>query len=549
MNRLSFLSWKPSLVAIAAIILLTFLARWPDLAMPLERDEGEYAYAAQEIERGDMPYRDSFCQKPPVVFFWYLAGFKVFGETTQGVHLTLVVAAALGAFGLFLLVEHFLGCGAGLLASAVYALNSAGYGYFGSAANTEIFMLVPVIFGCFVFVRAGESGGWFRWSAAGAILALSVLTKQVALFSFIGPCSYAGWLTYRRSGWRELATGTIYAAAGVILATLPIMLWLDRGQALGPFLEAAYFHNLDYVSSPFAPAKWMRIVAVIGERFLVSDGLLWLLMLAGVGMLIVKGWRIPALVFASLWFVTSLVGVALGPYSFGHYFLQVLPPLAMIAAAIWSLSSRSARAITSLAVKSQRPTGQQKIIAVLFAAILLVLPVAARMPMLARPVNDRCVELYRVYGPVPFAIAPELSERLASTMKEEDKILIIGSEPEILFYARCQSTTRYTIFYPLTGNYPDADKQAAVMFGECTADPPAKIIVCYSPSSFIGFGPTNEKLARIFRSIAALVNGRYQEEMTVWMDQTTGQCHIYEPTSGSAGSTRGYRLLQVFSKI
>src|SRR5262249_50431795 len=162
---------KSTLVALGVIVLLTFVARWPDLRMPLERDEGEYAYAAQEIERGHVPYRDSFCQKPPIVFFWYLAGFRVFGETVEGIHLTLIVAAALGAIGLYYLVGHFVGSGAGLLAGAIYALSSAGYGYFGSAANTEIFMLVPVIFGSYFFIRAGESGGRLDWFVGGAFAA------------------------------------------------------------------------------------------------------------------------------------------------------------------------------------------------------------------------------------------------------------------------------------------------------------------------------------------------------------------------------------------
>src|SRR5262249_38350617 len=144
------------------LALLSVAVRLADLAMPLERDEGEYAYAAQEMRRGFMPYRDTFCQKPPVVFFWYLLGFQVFGESATGIHLTLMVAAAAAACGLFLVVERLTGRTAGLLAAGVFVLGSAETGYFGSAANTEIFMLVPVLFGVHHLLRAAENnrGRW-----------------------------------------------------------------------------------------------------------------------------------------------------------------------------------------------------------------------------------------------------------------------------------------------------------------------------------------------------------------------------------------------------
>ena len=79
--------------------LLTLAVRFSDLRMPLERDEGEYAYGAQEIARGYMPYKDTFCQKPPGIFAWYRLGFRLFGESVVGIHLTLALAAWLsGSF-------------------------------------------------------------------------------------------------------------------------------------------------------------------------------------------------------------------------------------------------------------------------------------------------------------------------------------------------------------------------------------------------------------------------------------------------------------------
>src|SRR2546428_13066716 len=65
------------------------------MVSPLERDEGVYATIAQRLLRGDVPYRDLFDNKPPIVYGWYAFSFLVFGE---GVAAPRIVAALLLSF-------------------------------------------------------------------------------------------------------------------------------------------------------------------------------------------------------------------------------------------------------------------------------------------------------------------------------------------------------------------------------------------------------------------------------------------------------------------
>ena len=48
---------------VAAVVFVGVRAAYLDV--PLERDEGEYAYIAQRALLGEVPYRDAFDQKPP----------------------------------------------------------------------------------------------------------------------------------------------------------------------------------------------------------------------------------------------------------------------------------------------------------------------------------------------------------------------------------------------------------------------------------------------------------------------------------------------------
>src|SRR3954447_20963536 len=59
------------------------------LDMPLERDEGEYAYAGQLMLQGIPPYKFAYNMKLPGTYASYAFIMAVFGQTTRGIHLGL----------------------------------------------------------------------------------------------------------------------------------------------------------------------------------------------------------------------------------------------------------------------------------------------------------------------------------------------------------------------------------------------------------------------------------------------------------------------------
>ena len=74
------LGHKALVACVVACAIVPLLLYIPFLTEPFEKDEGFYAAVAQLILRGDLPYRDAFDNKPPVVFGWYAISFALFGE-------------------------------------------------------------------------------------------------------------------------------------------------------------------------------------------------------------------------------------------------------------------------------------------------------------------------------------------------------------------------------------------------------------------------------------------------------------------------------------
>jgi hypothetical protein len=107
------------------ILVFNFCIRWHLREMPLERDEGEYAYAGQLILQGIPPYQLAWNMKFPGVYVAYTALMSVFGESASGIHLGLILITSLSIVLLFLIGDELMNPIGGLKAAAFFTMLSA----------------------------------------------------------------------------------------------------------------------------------------------------------------------------------------------------------------------------------------------------------------------------------------------------------------------------------------------------------------------------------------------------------------------------------------
>ena len=93
----------------AVIILFFALIRFQLRDCPLERDEGEYAYAGQLILQGVAPYQLVYSMKLPGTFAAYSLILAVFGQTPGAIHLGLLFINAATTLLVFLLARRLFG--------------------------------------------------------------------------------------------------------------------------------------------------------------------------------------------------------------------------------------------------------------------------------------------------------------------------------------------------------------------------------------------------------------------------------------------------------
>src|SRR3954465_6860244 len=88
--------WSTVLVlAIIAVVRISVMN------FPLERDEGEYAYAGQLILQGIPPYQLAYNMKFPGTYGAYALIMALFGQTPAGIHFGVMCVTSLTALMLY----------------------------------------------------------------------------------------------------------------------------------------------------------------------------------------------------------------------------------------------------------------------------------------------------------------------------------------------------------------------------------------------------------------------------------------------------------------
>src|SRR5437879_13056370 len=135
---LRYRSW----IFLLLVILFVTIIRIRLREMPLERDEGEYAYSGQLLLQEIPPYKLAYNMKLPGIYAAYAAILAVFGETPDGIHVGLILVNAVTTLLLCLLTARLFGRLAGVVAASSYELLSTSSSVMGFVAYAPHYVIL-----------------------------------------------------------------------------------------------------------------------------------------------------------------------------------------------------------------------------------------------------------------------------------------------------------------------------------------------------------------------------------------------------------------------
>jgi hypothetical protein len=439
-------------IALAAILAGTTLLRLRLLGVPLERDEGEYGYLGQLVLRGEVPYLAAHNMKLPGVYYAYAGILATLGESPEAIRLGLLVVNLASIVLVYQLGRTLLDATAGVAAAAVFAALSLAPSMLGFTANAEHFVVLPMLAG--VLLLAGGR----RLVAAALLLGVAVVMKQHGgAFVLFGALLVA---SDERSGRGARRALLFLAVAAVPLVATCLAMYLA-----GAF-ESFWFWTVTYgrryaVLVPAAAA--LRELGVEVRRVTADSGALWGLAAAGATAL----WWDPVARrrarFLGLFALCSLLAVVPGLRFSEHYFLLVVPAASLLAGAAVSALARAVPARTSRAVAVGLP---------LAAVALFLWQDRTALFELSPVAVSRAV-----YELNPFPEAVEIARYLKDHTGPDERIAVIGSEPEIYFYARRRAATTFIYTYPMMEAQPFARRLQEEMIAQLEQARPRYLVL------------------------------------------------------------------------
>lgn len=471
-------STRQIILMAGGLVLLVLALRMPLLNIPFERDEGEYAYIGWRLQHNELPYRDWFDQKPPAIFWVYRLALSLPLEPVRAVHFVGLLFSAAASCALFVIGLRFMSRFWAWIAAALFAVLATDPLIQGQAANTELFMLLPLILSQVALLRAASNSKRtvLFMILAGALTGVAITFKQVAAVNWFFLVGLYPFFVAAKERWRGALAFVIWSATGMIavLGFVALYFWLRHG--LQDLIYNVFTHNLEYVSAVRASVRFrlcQNTLALLGRTQMI----VWIAAAAGLASLLLNH-RPKWCLFLAGWIVTSMIGVSASGYFFPHYFQQLLPPLALAAAA-------GAERLDGIQLLRKLPSWSRR---GALGSILALLPAMVSYPFLFTYTPAEAVR--KIYPREFFAEMPELGRRIASVTPPEGRVFIFGAEPELLFYARRTSATRYIFLFPLYGPYRNAlEKQKAASDEILRAQPSAAV---YLPNNLF-FAPGSEQ--------------------------------------------------------
>jgi 4-amino-4-deoxy-L-arabinose transferase-like glycosyltransferase len=445
------------------------------LEVPLDRDEGEYAYMAQLLLRGVPPYAEAYNFKLPGIYGAYAAILAALGQSPAGIHLGLLIVNAVTTVLVFCLAARLFDSTAAVSAAAVFAVLSLGPRLHGIAAYAEHFVLLPAVAGVLVLLRALESGRRPIFFASGVLFGLAFLVKQsgaaFGLFAVVYTLLDDGVPGARRAGGRRVLS-SLSIAAGALLPFLATCAVLAVAGVFDRFWFWTVSYAIQYGSAVGPMAGAILLAQAIGQ-LLASSYLVAILAAVGVSALFWHREARARRVFVILFTVCSLFGTSAGLYFRNQYFLLLLPAVALLAA----LGVQALASSLAPEARARRRAVAASLTVVSLAAFLF----AERAILWQTPPARIARELF---GLNPFPESLEIGRYLRARTGEGDRIAVIGSEPQIYFYAGRRGATGYIYMYPLMESQPYATGMQQQMIREVEAAQPRFVVLVNASASW-----------------------------------------------------------------
>lgn len=459
----------------ALLILVALYCRIRLLSVPLERDEGGFAYIGQQLLHGIPPYVSGNMKILAGIHFAYALSMAIFGESASGIHTGLLIVNAASMVLLYILARRMLPVEGASVAVGVYVFLSVTPSVLGIFAHATNFVVLFVLAGLAVMLEGLKRNHLSLIMASGICFGLSVLMKQHGVFFCFFAIGYLFWeLRIRKQGMKCTYTYLTMLVVGMLIPYAATCIYMLTNGVFSEFWFWTVTRSLDYATENSWSVGLYRLEYYFGT---IPQNVLLFWYMAGIG-LICSLW--PGCCGRHRWFtvfflLTSITAITPGLTFYPHYFVMLLPALSLLAGI--AFVSLAKIPVPGLDVSVRRQ--------VLVALLLLIAIVGIYRQRDYLFTKSPTAVSRAVYGYNPFPESIEIARYIRENSVPSAQVAVLGSEPQIYFYANRSSATDYLFMYSLVEQQPYVEQMQDEMICEIEQAQPEFIVLVWIPTSWL----------------------------------------------------------------
>ncbi len=488
-------------------------------------DSGVFLYTGWRILNGELPYRDIWDHKPPVIFYINALGLAIADNSRWGVWLIELAALFLAAYLGFQLLRKTLGIFPAIFSLLLWLLSLVQV-LQGGNLPTEF--TLPLQFTALWLVYHADKSKRPHWIffLIGLTGAIAFFIKQTAVGIWIAIVIY---LTVQklmskqgRQWFRELS---LISLGGLAISIIIVAFFSIQG-AFPQFWSAAFEYNFIYSSfgqAGFA-ARWASFIN--GIKPLTRTGLFQFSIIGYVAALILTLFRkspiekaLPLLFVGLINLPIELILINIPRRTYPHYYMTLLPVLALFTAFTFSI-------LVPMGSTWKIPNMVKYALALGAAGVLAWFSFDGYMNTLYayRKLYDN----------------KNMINYIKDNTTPSERVLLWGAETSMNYFTERKSPTRFTYQYPLLQKGYVREEFIIEFLDDVIKNQPQLIIMTDTPTPMYEFPIHTEVLA----TRIAYLQSHYciVQEIDTWTIYKYSENHCASGLNPASGSVHSFPL-------
>ena len=321
---------KQNIYYILIFVIVTILAILGLSSSPLNKgviqnDSAVFQIMGRGMLEGQVMYKDLFDHKGPVMYVINAIAYLI--NPQIGLFIIETLFISIGAVFIFKTSKMLVNKKVSVIMSLVYVMLMFISILGGNFTEEYAMTFTSIALYCIMkIIYKNEYENKILWGIIGATFALNFFIKPtyIAIWIAFGIIQFI--YSIKEKKIKELIKYIFYMIIGIMIVTLPIIIYLVLNDDIHYFIDAFFILNMKY--SEAGLLKKAKIFWILINRYKFV-GYIFIGIICNILMLFNKKINLKNRLFVTSFFVISIILTAWAPNAYKHYLTQLVPAIVL----------------------------------------------------------------------------------------------------------------------------------------------------------------------------------------------------------------------------